>query len=87
MPVVDTAAMARAAERAPRNTRGEPNLEALALNLGVPVVSPHQALGDAVTTAHVFVAPASRLESRGYRSARDFVDRTAGDRSLAKRRR
>lgn len=82
-PIIDTAALARAADRAPKNSRREPDLEALADDLGLPVVSPHHALGDAITTAQVFLALASQLGRRGYVSARDFIDLTAGDRNLA----
>ena len=40
------------------------SLEYTAHALGVPVHSPHHALGDAVTTANAFLAIASRLERR-----------------------
>jgi DNA polymerase-3 subunit epsilon len=77
--IIDTAAMARKANAAVAACRGEPNLERLAEELGLPVVSPHHALGDAITTAQVFLALASRLAQRGYATGRDFVDLTAGD--------
>jgi DNA polymerase-3 subunit epsilon len=80
--VIDTAAMARAADLAATHTRGEPNLEDLAGQLGLPVVSPHHALGDAITTAEVFLALASRLSQLGHRTARDFIDLTTADSTL-----
>ena len=56
--------------------------EWLATALGLPVVDPHHALGDAVTTAQVFLVLASRLSGRGYDTARSLVDLTCGDRGL-----
>jgi len=61
-PVVDTLAMARLwAAR-----RGEPapdeDLGTLARRLGLPVHRPHVAMGDALTTAQVFIALAALLE-------------------------
>ncbi|RZL81324.1 MAG: 3'-5' exonuclease [Rhodococcus sp. (in: high G+C Gram-positive bacteria)] len=82
--VVDTAALARALGAAPRQHRHEPNLEWLADTLGLPVVDPHHALGDAVTTAQVFLALASRLERIGYDTARSLVDLSAGDGRLGR---
>ena len=84
-PIIDTAALARADGIAPRGSRREPDLEWLAGEIGLPAVNPHHALGDATTTAHVFLALASRLGRLGYRKASDFVDLTDGDRALAKR--
>lgn len=80
--VIDTAAMARAAGWDTAARRGEPNLEWLSTELNLPVFSPHHALGDASTTAQVFLALACRLESRGYARARDLVDLTSTDRIL-----
>lgn len=77
--IIDTAAMARAAHMRCARGPGEPALERLAEELRLPVLSPHHALGDARTTAQVFLALASRLDTLGYRRARDFVDLTAGD--------
>jgi DNA polymerase-3 subunit epsilon len=61
-PVVDTAALARAADVVPPRAGAEPPLEDLAVRLGLPVHTPHEALGDAMTTAGVLLALASRLE-------------------------
>ncbi len=60
--VVDTAALLRACRVVDRNPTSEPNLEAAAGKLGLPVHTPHHALGDAFTTAEVFLALATRLE-------------------------
>ena len=64
--VVDTAALLRACRLAGSRTHVEPNLEAAARDLGLPVHTPHHALGDAFTTAELFLALATRLE-RGRR--------------------
>ena len=61
-PVIDSAALARALALAPRIAEREPNLEALARELGIPVHDPHHALGDALTTAQVFLVLVARLE-------------------------
>jgi DNA polymerase III subunit epsilon len=59
--VVDTAALARALNLAPEKGNAEPSLEWLAYRLQVPAYTPHHALGDAMTTAVVFVALTSRF--------------------------
>lgn len=61
-PVVDTAALLRAAGLAPSGTGHEPDLETSADALGLCVHTPHHALGDALTTAELFLATVSRLE-------------------------
>ncbi len=65
--VVDTAALARAAGLAPGlaavGVSAEPSLEHLAGDLGLPVHEPHHALGDALTTAEVFLALSTRLDA------------------------
>ncbi|WP_307787620.1 3'-5' exonuclease [Mycolicibacterium sp. S2-37] len=78
--VVDTAAMARAVGARAARCNGEPDLEVLATEVGVPVVSPHHALGDATTTAQVFLALATRVSRLGYTTARDLITLTAADR-------
>jgi DNA polymerase-3 subunit epsilon len=60
--VVDTAALLRATGVVPGGTGYEPDVEACAEGLGLCVHTPHHALGDAVTTAEVFLAMAARLE-------------------------
>jgi DNA polymerase III subunit epsilon len=71
---IDTAAMARAARATVVPEPYEPDLELLAEALKLPVINPHHALGDAVTTAQVFLVLAARLAGEGYRTARDFVE-------------
>lgn len=61
-PIVDTAALAREAHVALAGAEGEPSLERLARGLKLPVHTPHHALGDALTTAGVFLALVSRLD-------------------------
>jgi len=63
--VVDTAALLRACRLVESGTGTEPNLEAAAHRLGLPVHTPHHALGDAFTTAELFLALATRLERAG----------------------
>jgi DNA polymerase III subunit epsilon len=60
--IVDTAALARSAGLAPVGASAEPSLEFLARDLGLPVHEPHHALGDALTTAEVFLALSTRLD-------------------------
>jgi DNA polymerase-3 subunit epsilon len=74
--------MSRAAHLKTANCRGELDLERLATELGLPVDSPHHALGDAITTAQVFLALSGRLASQGYHTARQFIDLTTGDAQL-----
>ncbi|MFC7279998.1 PolC-type DNA polymerase III [Paractinoplanes rhizophilus] len=64
---VDTAALMRACRLADRHTDEEPNLEAASRRLGLPVHTPHHALGDAFTTAQLFLALATRLETSAAR--------------------
>ena len=78
-PIIDTAALARTHHLASARGPGEPDLEWLAGRLRLPVVNPHHALGDATTTAHVFLALASKLGEAGYTTCRDFVDLTNED--------
>jgi len=60
---LDTAALLRACRLADRDAGSEPNLEDAARRLGLPVHTPHHALGDAFTTAQLFLALATRLET------------------------
>jgi DNA polymerase III subunit epsilon len=65
-PVIDTAALARALGYAQDLPPGhEPALELLARQLSLPVYAPHHALGDAITTAAVFLALATKAGSAG----------------------
>ena len=77
--VIDTAAMARAAGFVASHARGEPDLERLATQLGLPVDTPHHALGDAITTAQIFLALVARLAPGGYQTARALIDLTTAD--------
>jgi DNA polymerase-3 subunit epsilon len=70
--VVDTAALLRALRLAGSGTGTEPNLEAAARRLGLPVHTPHHALGDAFTTAQLFLALATRLERGRTLTVRDL---------------
>lgn len=60
--LIDTAAIARATLDLDLPAGGEPSLEALATTLGLPVHTPHHALGDALTTAQVLLVLAARHE-------------------------
>jgi DNA polymerase-3 subunit epsilon len=69
--IVDTAALWRLLSI----ERGEPDpgtcsLSAIAAALGLPAHRPHQAEGDALTAAQVFLAMATHLEARGHGSVR-----------------
>jgi DNA polymerase III epsilon subunit-like protein len=62
------------------NVQGrEPSLELLARRLSLPVCAPHHALGDAMTTAAVFLALATKATAGGPKpaSARFLVVRSA----------
>jgi DNA polymerase-3 subunit epsilon len=56
-----------------RCARREPSLESLALQLNLPVHTPHHALGDALTTAQVLIVLASRLGTGAPITARTLV--------------
>jgi DNA polymerase-3 subunit epsilon len=75
--VIDTAALLRAGRIASADSGREPNLEEAAQRLGLPVHTPHHALGDAFTTAQVLLVMATRLErGRTFRRPRPL---TIGD--------
>jgi DNA polymerase-3 subunit epsilon len=82
--VVDTAGLARACGLADPRAEHEPALETTARRLGLPVHTPHHALGDAFTTAEVFLALATRLEGPDRERAPLTVRRL---RSLSRHRR
>jgi DNA polymerase-3 subunit epsilon len=74
-PVVDTASLARELGLAPSGQDdAEPGLERLARSLGLPVHTPHHALGDAMTTAGLFLALVHRLHSREPQTVRALSD-------------
>ncbi|MCU7731006.1 3'-5' exonuclease [Actinoplanes sp. KI2] len=60
--VLDTAALLRACRLADVDSSRVPDLETASRALGLPVHTPHHALGDAFTTAQLFLALATRLE-------------------------
>ena len=60
--MIDTAALARSLSYATKEKSHEPSLEFLARRLHLPVYAPHNALGDALTTAVLFLALATELE-------------------------
>ena len=65
-PIVDTAALDGELRRLRRQPAAETEpvgLSAMARSLGLPVHRPHEADGDALTTAQAFVALASHLDS------------------------
>lgn len=65
-PMIDTVELAGRVLGRPDSTgRGELALTNLARRLGLPAHSPHSAAGDALTTAQVFLALASRLDAEG----------------------
>ena len=74
-PVIDTATLA-ARVLAPAGAADgyRPRLSDIARSLGLPVHSPHTATGDALTTAQVFLALATRLD----RAAPQTVGSLAG---------
>jgi DNA polymerase-3 subunit epsilon len=75
---VDTAALLRATGVVRSGTGHEPDIEGVAEALGLCVHTPHQALGDALTTAEVFLALAARIEqAQAHLSGRDLVDLSA----------
>ena len=62
--LIDTAALARTCGIVEADIDHEPSLEFLAKVLKLPVYSPHHALGDALTTAVIFLAMATEIERR-----------------------
>lgn len=61
-PVIDTAVLAAHVLGMPASDSGcVVSLEYAAMALGLPVFTPHHALGDAMTTATLFLALASKL--------------------------
>lgn len=74
---VDVMRLAIALERAdPGGPPGDYRLASVAARFGVPVESPHHALGDALMTAELFMVMATKLASRGYRTVRHLLRET-----------
>lgn len=80
--VIDTASLARVAGLAPATGGREPSLEGLAVKLGLPVHTPHHALGDAMTTAVVFLSLASRLTRQPTPGTVAWLQRLSRDNSF-----
>jgi DNA polymerase-3 subunit epsilon len=68
-PVIDTADLSRSAGVARAAPGREPSLEVVAATLGLDPHAPHHALGDALTTAEVFLVLATRLNAGAPRTA------------------
>jgi len=66
--VIDTASLARHLGVVETTSAREPSLELLAKTLNLPVFAPHHALGDAMTTAAVFLALANRMDAERSRN-------------------
>jgi DNA polymerase-3 subunit epsilon len=78
-PVIDTAALCRAAELDHTGSAGrEPSLEGAALSLGLEPHNPHHAVGDALTTAELLIVLAARLNAV---TASDLVRHTRSQRA------
>lgn len=69
-PILDT----RLLSRALHGPGADHNLEAMALRLGVEVGGRHSALGDALTTAEIFVRLMALLKKRGVGTLGDALD-------------
>ena len=70
--VIDTAAMAKAAGLPGVEGRA-PSLELLSMKLSLPVHTPHHALGDALTTAQLFLVLAHRLSATAPVTVKDLI--------------
>jgi len=72
-PILDTRDLGRllALERGQRSAPTD--LTALAHSLGLPVHRPHHAMGDALTTAQVFIALATLLDGYGHQTVRSLA--------------
>jgi len=71
--VIDTAALARHLGVVDTDPNREPSLEVLANRLNLPAYAPHHALGDAMTTAAVFIALSSRIDADRVRQGKEPV--------------
>lgn len=69
-PILDT----RLLSRALHGPGADHSLEAIALRLGVEVRGRHSALGDALTTAEIFVRLIALLKKRGVRTLGEALD-------------
>jgi len=71
--LIDTAGLARTCGVVEIDLDHEPSLEHLAKTLKLPAYSPHHALGDALTTAIIFLALATELERRKLAKGRSIL--------------
>lgn len=71
--LIDTAGLARTCGVVEVDLDHEPSLEHLAKTLNLPAYSPHHALGDALTTAIIFLALATELERRKLEKGRSLL--------------
>lgn len=71
--LIDTAALARTCDVVEVDFTSEPSLEHVARKLNLPAYSPHNALGDALTTAVVFLALATELERKRLEKGKSFL--------------
>jgi DNA polymerase-3 subunit epsilon len=77
-PMVDTAVLARQVIDIDLAPDQAVSLEYAATELGLPVHSPHHALGDAVTTASLFIALAARIERGTTLTTAQLLDMSEG---------
>lgn len=71
--LIDTAGLSRACGVVEIDLDHEPSLEALARTLKLPVYSPHHALGDALTTAIIFLALGTQIERQNMEKGRSIL--------------
>jgi DNA polymerase-3 subunit epsilon len=76
--IVDTAVLAQRVLDVDLEPDQAVSLEYATTALGLPVHSPHHALGDAVTTASLFIALASQLERGKTLTTSDLLDLSQG---------
>jgi DNA polymerase-3 subunit epsilon len=72
-PMIDTARLARMCLECPPTGRADISLEYAATVLGLPVHAPHSALGDAMTTAQLFLALAHLVSGDKVVSVADLL--------------
>jgi len=72
-PVLDTQQLGRLLSGEHGRLRTRPSLHELAETLGLPSHRPHHALGDALTTAQVFIALAAHLDTSASETVRSLA--------------
>lgn len=83
-PILDTAELARNFLSLNSGAGAAVSLEYAATALRLPVHTPHHALGDAMTTAELFLLVANRLDTRGGLTARTLLRLSADARNFPK---